>query len=126
MATRRYTPVALQTLNAALSSDFGLSWATKLFGEDAIASLPAYLRGPNKGKPKGFVIWRKALNGGYCREVCGPLAAGQMADAWIGLGPYSERGSVDGKWLGRTQALASSFSAGVFFEEGRSRQAAGI
>lgn len=121
----RSASIMLETKYADLATDFGRDWATKLFGEDAIASLPVRATGKNKGAPKGFVIWRKAMTAGYCREVCGPLAQGQMADAWIGFGPLSHRSdAIIGNWLGRMQALAASASAGAFFEEGRARRAA--
>jgi hypothetical protein len=117
--------VTLDTKYAHLASAFGREWATKLFGDEAIASLPVLKAGKNKGAPKGYIIWRKAATTGYCREVCGPLAVGQLADAWIGLGPLSPRSdAIDGKWLGRVQPLAASASAGFFFEDGRARYAA--
>lgn len=123
----RYTSLAsvqLCTRSADLATDVGLAWATKLFGEEAIASLPIRATGKNKGKPKGFVIWRKALNPGYCREVCGPLAVGQIADAWIGAGSLTLRSAaVYGQWLGRSQPLAASASAGAFFADGRDKHA---
>lgn len=113
----------LATKSADLASEFGLDWATKLFGAEAIASLPVRAAGKNKGKPKGFVIWRKATVAGYCQEVSTPLAVGQLADAWIGAGALSLRGSAMlGQWLGRWQPLAASASAGCFFEDGRARQ----
>lgn len=121
--TRAYAQ--LETCNADLATDFGLEWATKLFGAEAIASLPVRASGKNKGKPKGFVIWRKALTGGWCREFGTPLAAGQFADAWIGAGCFTTReGAVDGQWFGRKQRLAATASAGFFFDEGRAREAA--
>ena len=113
----------LETKWADLATPFGLEWATKLFGADAVASLPIRKAGKNKGAPKGYVIWRKALTGGYCREVCSPVKVGQLADAWIGLGPLSPRGSVEGVWFGRVQPLAASASTGCFFEEGRAKWA---
>ena len=112
--TRRYATLELRY--ADLATDFGLEWAIRLFGRKAIASLPIRTVGKNKGKPKGYVIWRKAATSGYCREVCSPLAVGQLADAWIGEGPYSPRGSVEGEWQGRIQPLSASASAGCFFK----------
>jgi len=97
----------LVTKWAGLETEFGLEWATKLFGAEAIASLPVRAAGKNKGKPKGFVIWRKAGVPGYCREVSSALAEGQLADAWIGAGAYSTReNALVGKWAGRMQPLA--------------------
>lgn len=113
----------LELKSADLSTDFGLEWATKLFGAEAIASLPIRAAGKNKGKPKGFVIWRKITVAGYCREVMTPLAVGQLADAWIGAGCYTSRGEASrGLWLGRVQSLAASAPAGFFFDQGRQRE----
>jgi hypothetical protein len=115
----------LETRHADLATDFGLDWATKLFGTEAIASLPVRASGKNKGKPKGFVIWRKATIAGYCRDVQAPLAVGQLADAWIGSACFSGRSNaVQGQWMGRSQSLAAAASAGCFFDAGRARHAA--
>lgn len=109
---------------ADLASEFGLDWAKKLFGDEAVASLPVRQAGKNKGSPKGFVIWRKALSSGYCRECCGPVREGQLVDAWIGAGYFTPRSdAVSGQWLGRVQPMAASASAGFFFESGRARAA---
>lgn len=117
--------VNLEHKVADLSTQFGLEWATKLFGAEAIASLPVRQAGKNKGAPKGFIIWRKALESGYCRECCSPVRAGQLVDAWIGVGYYSARSdAVCGNWLGRVQPMGCSASAGYFFEDGRARHAA--
>jgi hypothetical protein len=124
MAKRTYA--TLQVKSADLASDFGLGWATSLFGAEAIGSLPVRASGKNKGKPKGFVIWRKAASAGYCREVCSPVAIGQFTDAWIGVGCFVMRGGdgvMNGMWLGRVQPLSASCSAGYFFDKGRARWA---
>jgi hypothetical protein len=97
----------LVTKWAGLETQFGLEWATKLFGAEAIASLPIRAAGKNKGKPKGFVIWRKAGVPGWSPEVSTPLAEGQLADAWIGAGAFSLRSNaLVGQWAGRMQPLA--------------------
>ena len=113
----------LVTKWAGLETEFGLDWATKLFCADAIASLPVRACGKNKGKPKGFVLWRKAGTAGWCSEVSAPLAEGQLADAWIGAGMFSLRSNaLPGMWLGRIQPLSG---AHVFlFAEGRAKEAA--
>lgn len=119
------TYATLETKSADLATEFGLDWATKLFGAEAIASLPIRASGKNKGKPKGFVIWRKASTAGYCREVQSPMTVGQLADAWIGLGFATTRnGAIDGRWMGRPEKLA--LSRCYLFEEGRARRAAEI
>jgi hypothetical protein len=117
--------IPLEHHNADLATDFGLSFATKLFGPEAIASLPVRAAGKNKGKPKGCLIWRTATTAGYCRECQSPVKAGGYVDAWIANGPFGSRSdAVQGTWLGRPQSLASSFSSGYFFEEGRAREMA--
>ena len=68
--------VRLDWKQAALSTSFGRDWAIKLFGEDAVASLPVLKAGKNKGQPKGFVHWRKAASAGYCHECQSPVAVG--------------------------------------------------
>lgn len=81
------------------------------------------MAGKNKGKPKGFVIWRKALASGYCREVQSPLAAGAVADAWLAAGAFCTRSEpLTGLWLGRVQEIAGS--GYYLFEEDRARAAA--
>lgn len=119
----RRNNVRLDWKNAALSTAFGLEWAIKLFGEEAIGSLPVLKSGKNKGQPKGFVHWRKALSGGWCDECQSPVAVGQLVDAWIGLGFASNRSdALAGQWLGRIQPLAGSRYH--LFQEGRDRHAA--
>jgi len=116
------TYAVLETKYADLATDFGLDWATKLFGAETIASLPVRASGKNKGKPKGFVIWRKASVAGYSREVQSPLAVGQLADAWLALGMYCTRSdAMSGYWMGRTETLA--LSRCYLFEDGRQRRA---
>ena len=106
--------------SAKIADDFGLDWAMKLFGAEAIDSLPKFVRGPNKGKPKGFIHWCKASKGGWTNEH-GVVTPG-LVEAWIGLSMYTLRNdALSGKWLGRVQNLAGrSF---YMFEEGRQRDA---
>ena len=110
--------VALEIKYAELTTDFAVEWASKLFGEEAVASLPVRQAGKNKGKPKGYIVWRNAQASGYCRECQSPVKEGQLVDAWIGAGPFSSRSdALVGMWMGRMQSLAGSRS--VLFEEGR-------
>lgn len=123
MARRPSIPLTFHT--ADLATEFGRDWATKLFGEEAIASLPTRHAGKNKGAPKGFVIWRKANGSGWCAECQSPVRAGQLVDAWIGTGAFTPRSeAVSGNWLGRVQPMGCSASTGYFFDEGRARHAA--
>jgi hypothetical protein len=56
--TMAKTYAMLETKSADLATEFGLDWATKLFGAEAIASLPVRTSGKNKGKPKGAPVRR--------------------------------------------------------------------
>lgn len=119
---RRAPVVQLDWKTAALSTEFGREWATKLFGEEAIATLPILKTGKNKGHFKGFVIWRKAVTNGFIPGF-GPVAAGQLVDAWIGDTMFTSREHAQsGHWLGRMQPLAGS--AGALFQTARDRHVA--
>jgi hypothetical protein len=97
----------LTTRHAALATDFGLDYATKLFGAEALADLPRYKRGPYAGKLKGFVTWVRAETGGW--SPYGVAYPNSTVRAWIGAGQYSgERDALTGNWLGRTQQLCGS------------------
>tara|TARA_R100000544_G_scaffold7191_1_gene2892 strand:- start:33 stop:434 length:402 start_codon:yes stop_codon:yes gene_type:complete len=61
--TIQYAKYEMKT--AYLSSDFGLEIATKWFGEENVNELPKYVKGKNKGKPKGHVSWIKCHSGGW-------------------------------------------------------------
>lgn len=113
----------LETRSADLATPFGLDWATKVFGAEAIASLPIRQAGKNKGAPKGHIIWRKAATAGYCRECQHAVAVGALVDAWIGASGMTLRSdAMRGNWLGRVQSMAA---ARVYlFEDGRARWAA--
>jgi len=73
------------TRDAYINSDFGTSYATKLFGEEAIASLPEISRGKRKGMKKGMLFWEKCTEGGW---VYGGFSGGGVVrpgfvKAWI-------------------------------------------
>ncbi len=92
---------------APLSDDFGLSYATRLFGEAALADLPRYTRGPRAGSLKGYVLWIKAETGGW--SPYGVAYPNSTIRAWIGAGPYAaETDALSGQWLGRVQYLCGS------------------
>lgn len=98
-----------ETKSADLATDFGLRYATWLFGEEAIASLPVRKIGKNKGKPKGHVIWLRTVSAGYHPCVDGGVKEGVTVRAWIGSGMFSpESDALQGEWLGRTQSLCGS------------------
>jgi hypothetical protein len=107
-----------ETKTAKIASDFGYDWAVKLFGRNAVESLPKFERGPNKGKPKGFVLWKKAISSGYSRAYGQPVSPGTLVRAWIGEGQFSlENDAMHGRFMGRTQAICASRS--LLFEDGR-------
>lgn len=59
----------LEEKSAALSGEFGRSFAERVFGAEklaeAIEACGTYSRGPRKGQPAGRVIWSKVVKGGY-------------------------------------------------------------
>ena len=52
---------------AWLKYDFGNELARKWFGDEAIDALPKFVRGKNKGKTKGVLVWTKCTKGGWVR-----------------------------------------------------------
>lgn len=55
------------TQTADLTTDFGYEMAVKWFGQDIVDELPKFVKGKNKGKPKGIYEWKKVLEGGWVR-----------------------------------------------------------
>jgi hypothetical protein len=91
---------------ALLSDDFGLSYAIRLFGQEAVDSIPVFQKGKNAGKKKGVLHWINADVGGWTREY-GAVTPG-LVRAWISLYSGSfERDAIEGMWLGRVQMLAA-------------------
>lgn len=121
MARPKYVPLEHRT--AKLAERFGYEYAVSLFGQPAIDSIPLLKAGPNKGKPRGVLHWRKALTAGWVAECQGPVALGGLVVAWVGEGLNSTRdGAMRGEWYGRTQDLAGSRS--VLGQEARDRDEA--
>lgn len=101
--------------SAPLFGDFGLEYATKLFGEETIASLPRYVRGPKKGKIKAYLIWTKCTEGGWSNSG---VAVPGLHRAMIAPFPYAgERDALRGKWCGQDETL--SLPRAYLFAEGR-------
>lgn len=90
---------------APLSSEFGLAYATKLFGEETIADLPRYVRGPRKGQIKAWLIWEKAEKGGWHRTY-GVTRPG-LVGAYIAAGS-GDPTALRGTWMGRINELRGS------------------
>ena len=109
------------TRHARLTEEFGLAYATRLFGEEAVASLPRFVRGKHAGLPKGYLHWVMAERGGWSREAGGAVVRpGELVRAWIGEGPFSQQ-AMYGQWLGRNQELSGA--AYYLGEAGRARDA---
>src|SRR3954463_13026407 len=107
--TGRTTYAQTTTKSADLASEFGLAYATRLFGAEAVASLPVRKAGKNKGQPKGWICWKKTTSAGYSPYVSGGVAAGVVVRAWIGEFQMStEDMAMTGTWLGRVQSLCGS------------------
>jgi hypothetical protein len=105
----RQRPVPTETKSAPLTGDFGLSYARRLFGDEAVESLPLYKAGPNKGKPKGHVTWLRTLASGYHPNAGGGVGEGVTVRAWISAYPHAPEGAaMSGTWMGRTQTLCGS------------------
>ncbi len=105
----RPTQAQTEIKSASLAEKFGYDYAVWLFGEEAIASLPVLKAGKNKGKPKGFVLWKRTTTAGYHVNAGQGVSAGTTIRAWIGVGPYSgENDALQGKWLGRVQSVCGS------------------
>ena len=58
----------IQTREAWLSSDFGEQMARRYFGDEAVDSMPRYVRGKHKGLLKGQIQWRKVESGGWVSD----------------------------------------------------------
>jgi len=101
----------VETRTAPLWEEFGIEYATRLFGAEALTDLPRYARGPNAGKPKAFLRWMRATSNGWCRECQGPVSEGGLVRAWITsaqFGHSNDEYVLTGNWLGRTQPLCGS------------------
>lgn len=106
--------------SAKLSSDWGYQYAVRLFGQEAIDSLPVLKSGPNKGKPAGYVCWLKTRTAGYCSYVYGGAPAGMVVRAWVGQGQFTpEDNALSGMVFGRIQPMC--LSRCYLGEEGRAR-----
>ena len=63
------TQLCRYELKAAwLGQEFGESFAARLFGADAVAALPRYVKGKNAGKHKASVEWVNVAVGGWDRQ----------------------------------------------------------
>jgi hypothetical protein len=83
----QYARIDIKT--AYMSGDFAVSYATRLFGAEAVAALPLISRGKRKGQIKGILTWQKASVGGWHRNGD---ASGVVLPGFV-----SATVSVDGK-----------------------------
>jgi hypothetical protein len=65
------TRATFTTKYASMQSEFGESYASKLFG-DLLNKVPKYSKGKNKGKYKGQLSWTKVESGGFVKEAFNP------------------------------------------------------
>jgi hypothetical protein len=82
---------------------FGTTYAAKLFGEETLAALPRYVRGPRKGQIKAWLIWEKAESGGWDGNL-GAVVRPGLVRAWIS-GMYNGDMALRAQWMGRVQEL---------------------
>jgi hypothetical protein len=61
------TRATFTTKYASMQSEFGESYAAKLFG-DYLNNVPKYSKGKNKGKYKGQLSWTKVESGGFVKD----------------------------------------------------------
>ena len=107
--TARTVPAELKTKSEPLASDHGMAIALHLFGAAALADLPRFTAGKNKGRRKGSVCWTETSTAGYCVYVDGPVKAGKVVRAWIAEIPLAPEGAaLSGMWLGRVQPPCGS------------------
>jgi hypothetical protein len=112
-----YQRATITTRTASLASEFGLEYATRLFGADTLAQLPRYVRGKNAGKLKGSLRWEKCEVGGWSRNHGGVVRPGlvraALCEDTYGVNAYR------GTYAGRTEML--DLSADFLGAEGRVR-----
>lgn len=61
----------IETKTCRIETEFGEDLARKWFGNEIVDSLPRFVRGPKKGKIKGFLSWQKIVKGGWVRGYQG-------------------------------------------------------
>ena len=66
-----YQYAQIDKKTAYLSSDFGYDYAVKTFGKVFVDSLPKFVKGKNKGKPKGSIEWARCVEGGFVKSGYG-------------------------------------------------------
>lgn len=87
---------------ARLATEFGEQLARKWFGDDVVDQMPLYVRGKNKGKPKGYLKWKKVIKGGW--KKTGPTTTfgyegqvvypNQIIEKWIELPEWGEEPKI--------------------------------
>ena len=59
----------VETRTAYMSTEFAVTYATRLFGQKVVSSLPQISRGKRKGSLKGILEWSKCTRGGWVKGV---------------------------------------------------------
>ena len=107
MARTRHAQTEFKS--ASLSSEFGLSRAVWLFGQETVDSLARLQAGKNKGKVKGHVCWLVTTTAGFHASMGGGCKEGTTVRAWLGSsGSSGESEALTAFWLGRTQRVCGS------------------
>jgi hypothetical protein len=73
----------IETKSSPLASEFGVDWATKLFGAEALADLPRFSKGRSKGRLKGYVFWINVIEGGWSHKHGSVVFPGKVTRAWV-------------------------------------------
>jgi len=64
--------------SASLSSEFGQSFARRIFGDAVIDALPKITRGKRKGETSGQIEWEKCTTGGWSNARGGVVRPGVL------------------------------------------------
>lgn len=88
-----------------LCSDFGESFAKRYFGEEAINSLPKFIKGKNKGKTKGFIQWIKVISGGWVKEGAYSEMYGASGHVETRVGQVIEAKIIIREWNGEEKTM---------------------
>jgi hypothetical protein len=107
-----------RTRNAPLTEQFGIDYATRLFGAETIASLPRYQRGPKAGKINAFLSWDKCETGGWSRTHGCAYRPNELVRARLTSDAFGTR-PLTGQFLGRT--TTHDLSGALLGEQNRAR-----
>ena len=92
--------------SAPLASEFGESYARRLLGDEAVDNMPRYVRGVKKGRPKGRLVWRKCVKGGWVGQGSVPDGGGAVGYVESRTNRTVDAAIVYGEWSEPEQAFA--------------------